>query len=99
LEHRAERAVIRIPQALLGVIIVIVTQGGYIIWRDGVQTERADAARNAMVDTKSQINAIAGKVDSLFQTRLTSRDIENVTSLIADHEARIRQLERARGNP
>ena len=96
LEHRAERAVIRIPFALLGIIFAILMQGGYIVWRDGVRSERDEATRSALSDTRKQIGQIAGKVDGLYQTRLTSRDIERVTEVLSDHESRIRYLERGR---
>lgn len=99
LEHRAERAVIRIPFALLGIIFAILMQGGYIVWRDGVRSERDEATRTAISDFRQQIGQIAGKVDGLYQTRLTSRDIERVTEVLSDHETRIRSLERRTPNP
>ena len=87
LEHRAERAVVRIPAALIGVATTIIVQIGAGIW-----------FASYYVANQSHLERSLGKVevkmDALLSERLTSRDLEPIRSLIADHENRLRLMER-----
>lgn len=86
LEHRAERAIVRVPLALAGVIVTVLVQLAAGIW-----FAAQFVARNE--HTERALSKIELKVDSLLAERITARDLEPIRSLLADHETRLRNIE------
>lgn len=85
-----EKQGIRIPTAILGLITTLLFQSGVGIWWASTQTTKLDF----VVD---QVREMKISVDRDRAERFTTKDASDLLKQMADHEARLRELEKRKG--
>lgn len=88
LEFRAERAIVRLTPALMGLLLAIMAQAGTWIWFASYYVANQQ-------HLERQLNKLDTKVDSLLADGVTPGDLAPMRALISDHESRLRAIERA----
>lgn len=92
LGFRAERAVAKLPLAAVSITLALLTQVGVGIWFAAQFVAGKD-------ETDRSLAKIERKVDDIITNRVTARDLEMLGKSLADHETRLRIIERGVRSP